>query len=173
MNTFNETYTSFPLLPEDPTAPSFSHASIESLFIALTSVQEHLAEYKCKCKSQSATPKQHGVIRADLVAVCESLEKLLAGAEKTASFEAEFAQLERIVSAVWRDFDDAAQPGSGVGNSSGWMQAFRWSGAYMAWTTLFVVGFARSWRMGDRAVPEEANSWTDRRASTPSRGFCR
>lgn len=169
MSTFNETYTSFPLLPEDSTAPSFAHASLETAFVALTRVQEQLAEYKYK--GESATT--HGAIRADLVAVCGSLEKLFARAEKTACFEAERAQMERIVAAVWRDFDDAAQPDCVVGSNSGWMQAFRWSGAYMAWTTLFVVGFARSWKMGDRAVPDETNSWTDRRASTPSRGFCR
>lgn len=147
---------------------SFSDPSIESLFVTLTAVQERLMEYK---NNLSGTPKQHGAIRADLMAVCESLVKLFAEAEKTESFEVEFAQFERIVSTAWRDFDGAAQPCS-VDNS-GWMQAFRWSGAYMAWTTLFVVGFARSWKLGDRAVPDERNSWTDRRASTPRRGFCR
>lgn len=157
MSTFDEAYTSFPSLPDDPTMTSFSDPSLESLFTTLTGVQEQIAEHK---NSPSGTPKQHDAIKADLVAVCKSLMELFARAEKTERFKVEFAQLEWIVSTVWRDFDDAERPCC-VDNSA-WI---RWPGTHTAWTTLlFLVGFARSWKLVDRTLPDEHNSLTDRRA---------
>lgn len=149
--------------------PSFSDPSIESLFIALTAAKKRLAEY---ANSPSKTPTQYNAIEADLAAVCQSLVKLFEKAEKTETFKIEFAQLERSISTAWEDFDDGGRPCSG--DSFGWMQTFRWSRTYTAWTALlFLVDLARSWIPGDRAVPVEGNSWTGRRASIAGRGLCR
>lgn len=149
--------------------PSFSDPSIESLFVALTAVKKRHTEYT---NNPSKPPAQYKAIETDLADVRQSLVKLFEKAEKTEIFKIEFAKLERFISTAWEDFDDGERPCSG--DSFGWMQVFRWSGTYTAWTVLlFLVGLARSWILGDRAAPVEGNYWTGRRASIAGRGLCR